>query len=159
MLKRLLARIFGRKAVVAPEGPAKMPPPPPPHSSKVVVGAPTPPAPPRRLRLVKGGVDDSEDSVAEGSVVEDPVAEPAATAGSTEEPTQDPVPAEAPAPATALAAAEKPEEPTEERAPLAGPRIRLVFDDGSDDEVTDHTPGGMRIRYLADNLLSDGDAR
>jgi hypothetical protein len=33
------------------------------------------------------------------------------------------------------------------------PSVHLVFGDGSSEEVVESTPGGVRIRYLADNLL------
>jgi hypothetical protein len=111
----------------------KAPPPPPPPRAQVPASEQAHeevPRPPRGLRLIKG---DRTEDVAMGS---DAGPEQAHDETSID-------PAEADREATA----------TQEATGTDHPSVKLVFSDGSTSRLTASGPTGVRIRYLAENIL------
>lgn len=110
----------------------KAPPPPPPRAQ---VSAPQPthkevPKPPRGLRLIKGEKT--------GDV---PIASQDGPEGGLA------------APADGRAEIERDGAEVQEATGTDNPSVKLVFSDGSTSRLTASGPAGVRIRYLAENIL------
>lgn len=128
-LKRLFVRGNPTPPLLSRERHRSTPPPPPPPAGRSGPKAPVAKAPGkrRRFRLIQGGGNDVE-------TAETPEVAPSLDATETSS-----------------------DEVSVAAEPTTVPAIHLVFSDGSSAPVESATPSGVRIRYLADNLLPPED--
>mgnify|MGYP000052915040 CR=1 FL=1 len=137
MIKRLWAWLIRTERSNRPpllqgqERPRLEAPPPPPPLAKTPIAAPSyqeVPKPPRGLRLIKGDKTEGEaidrDSGFDGGSGDVPSAQ-----------------------------TEQAEAEVQEATGTDHPTVKLVFSDGSTSRLTASGPAGVRIRYLAENIL------